>query len=105
MNDFSVNYQKLDWKDANSYPVGSKIKILREDDSGAKTILLKLPPNFYMEKHSHMTTEQHFILEGEYESGDELYRPGTYQLIPKHITHGPFKSKNGAVILVIWDKE
>ncbi len=26
-------------------------------------------------------------------------------MIPKHETHGPFKSSQGAVILVIWDPE
>jgi anti-sigma factor ChrR (cupin superfamily) len=56
-----------------------------------------------MEGHSHTTVEQHFVLEGEYESEGKVYKAGTYRLIPEHETHGPFKSSKGAVILVIWD--
>ena len=58
-----------------------------------------------MEGHSHTTMEQHIVLKGEYESEGKVYKAGTYRLIPKHKTHGPFKSSQGAVILVIWDPE
>lgn len=103
MNELSVNYQEMAWQDAVGYPSGTKIKVLR-DEGDAKTVLLKLPPDFYMDKHSHITKEQHFVLEGKYESGGKSYHPGTYQFIPGHVTHGPFTSKKGAVILVIWEK-
>lgn len=49
--------------------------------------------------------EQHIVLKGEYESEGKVFKAGTYRLIPKHETHGPFKSSQGAVILVIWDPE
>ena len=52
---------------------------------------------------SHLTTEQHFVLDGEYESEGKLYGSGSYRLIPAHVDHGPFVSKNGALVLVIWD--
>jgi hypothetical protein len=58
-----------------------------------------------MEGHSHTTVEQHIVLKGEYESEGKVYKAGTYRLIPKHETHGPFKSSKGAVILVTWDPE
>ena len=29
----------------------------------------------------------------------------TFYLLPRPVTHGPFKSSQGAVILVIWDPE
>lgn len=38
-------------------------------------------------------------------SEGKIYKAGTYRLIPKHETHGPFTSSKGAVILVIWDPE
>ena len=95
-------YDKSEWKEADGYPSGTMIKILREEE-GAKTVLLKLPEGFFMEPQTHITTEQHFVLEGEYESDGEVYGIGSYQLIPPHTDHGPFKSKNGAVILVVWD--
>lgn len=102
MNEVSINYHEMDWTEATGYPTGTKMKILREEGS-AKTFLLKLPAGFDMEAHAHMATEQHLVLEGEYESGGQKYGPGTYRFIPSRINHGPFTSKNGAEILVIWE--
>ena len=56
-----------------------------------------------MDAHAHMTTEQHFVLDGHYESEEKEYGPGSYRLIPKEINHGPFTSESGAIILVVWD--
>ena len=95
-------YDELGWKQADGYPVGTRIKTLRNDESG-KTILLKLPKGFHMEPHAHTVTEQHMILDGEYESEGEVFPSGTYRLIHAHQNHGPFTSKAGAIILVIWD--
>ena len=72
-------YDELHWEIATGYSEGTKRKILRDDDKG-QTILLKLPEGFYMALHSHITTEQHFVLEGEYQSGGESYPAGAYQI-------------------------
>ena len=95
-------YDELHWEEANGYPKGTRVKTIR-DDGSAKTILLKLPKGFFIDPHSHVTTEQHFVIEGEYESEGKVYSSGAYQLIPAHLDHGPFKSKNGALVLVVWD--
>ena len=95
-------YDELGWENADGYPVGTRVKTLR-DEEGAKTVLLKLPKGFHMEAHTHMCNEQHMILDGEYESEGNVYSSGTYRLIHAHQNHGPFTSKSGAIILVIWD--
>ena len=106
MEEITINYEKMKWTDAPGYPEGSKIKILREGGPGeGKTFLRKIKRGFKMEGHSHTTLEQHFVLQGEYESEGKIYKSGTYRLIPKHETHGPFKSSKGTLILVIWDPE
>jgi len=106
MEETTINYEKVKWTDAPGYPEGSKIKMLREGGSGeGKTFLRKIKRGFKMDGHSHTAVEQHFVLEGEYESEGKIYKAGTYRLIPRHKTHGPFKSSTGAVILVIWDPE
>jgi hypothetical protein len=106
MEEITINYEKMKWTDAPGYPEGTKIKILREGGPGeGKTFLRKIRKGFKMEGHSHTTVEQHFVLEGEYESEGKIYRAGIYRLIPKHESHGPFTSSKGAVILVIWDPE
>jgi len=100
----SVNlFEDKNWEDADNYPSGTKRKVLRNED-GIRTILLKLPKGFYMPPHSHVVTEQDFVLEGEYISNGKVYTKGSYQLFAPHDEHGPFESKKGALILVVWDK-
>jgi len=95
-------YDDLNWENADDYCKGTKRKILR-DENGAKTVLLKLPKDFYMAPHSHITSEQDFVLEGEYISNGKSFPAGSYQIFSPGDEHGPFESKNGALILVIWD--
>ena len=102
MLDVIVNCNSMEWQDAGSgYQEGTKVKILREDDGG-KTMIIKLPKGFKMEGHSHIKNEQHFIMKGQYEIAGEVYSQGTYQLIHNETTHGPFTSKIGAEVLVVW---
>ena len=95
-------FDDLNWEDAEGYADSTKRKILRNEDKG-RTMLLKLPPGFSMAPHSHLTVEQHFVLEGEYKSTGESYPAGSYQIFSAGDEHGPFESENGALILVIWD--
>ncbi len=95
-------FEDSNWEDAKGYPSGTQWKVLRDED-GRKTILLKLPPGFKMGSHSHITTEQHFVLKGEYSSDGEIYPEGSYQIFASGDEHGPFVSETGALILVIWD--
>jgi len=95
-------YDETGWEEAVSYSHGTKIKTLRDED-GAKTVLLKFPKGFHIEEHTHIYNEQHLVLEGEYESGGKVYSAGTYRLIHARNNHGPFTSKGGAIVLVIWD--
>ncbi len=89
---------------ASDHPSGAEIKVLRHGDtSRVRTVLLRLPPNWQMSEHSHTTAEQHFVLEGSYESQGRVFGVGSYRLIPRETEHGPFTTESGAVILVIWD--
>ncbi len=104
MQEILLNYEELLWVEAMGYPNGTKIRILRDEDE-VKTFLLKLPKGFEMDKHCHTaSTEQHFVLDGRYESSGKIYRRGSYRLIPKGATHGPFTSESGAIVLVILEK-
>lgn len=104
MKEIFFNTNEMDWRDAEGYMDKTKMKVLRDEKNG-RTVLLKFPAGFDMEGHTHIHTEQHFVLEGEYEAGGKTYGPGTYQLIPAHTSHGPYTSKEGAIVLVIWDSE
>ncbi|MBW1668793.1 MAG: cupin domain-containing protein [Deltaproteobacteria bacterium] len=102
MEEIYVDCNEMEWTPSMDYPEGTMVKILR-DYEGKKTILLKLPPGFKMEAHSHVSVEQHYVLEGQYEVEGHVYGPATYQLFPPGYTHGPFTSEKGALVLVIWD--
>ena len=103
MNAVSVNANDLKWRAAENYPVGAEEKVLSVGGGIApRTILLRLPPGWIMESHSHRFTELHYVLEGEYESQGERYPTGTFRVIPKEVEHGPFSTEKGAVIMVVW---
>ena len=104
MNETSINSADLSWEKAEGYPDGTMVKTLRRSSSGnALAILLKLPPGFVMDDHSHISAEHHYILEGEYQTKGEHYYAGHYRMIPEHANHGPFRSETGAVVLVLWE--
>jgi anti-sigma factor ChrR (cupin superfamily) len=95
-------FDEMNWEEADNYPKDTLKKTLRDKNS-AKTILLKMPKGFKIGSHSHVTTEQHFVLKGAYTSGGATYPAGSYQIFSAREEHGPFESKNGALILVVWD--
>ena len=102
MKEFKNFYDELNWEIATGYSEGTKRKVLR-DENGARTVLLKLPKGFTMSPHSHVVSEQDFVLEGEYISKGKKFSKGSYQIFSPHDEHGPFESKEGALILVVWD--
>jgi anti-sigma factor ChrR (cupin superfamily) len=104
MKELSIKHQELEWKQAQGYPPGTMIKVLR-DEGGGQTFLLKLKKGFEMEGCTHMAREQQVVLEGGYEVEGRMYSAGFYRLIPKNTAHGAIKSDQGATILVIWDPE
>ena len=95
-------FDQINWEKAANYPEGTFKKTLRDED-GAQTILLKMPAGFRMELHSHVTTEQNLVLKGAFTYNGITYHDGSYQLFNAHEEHGPFYSKDGALVLVIWD--
>ena len=102
MKEFAQNHAEMAWEEAAGYPTGTLMKVLRQDGE-QKTFLLKLPAGFDMEAHCHTpVTEQHIVLEGSYTGQGTTYGVGSYRLIPPGVTHGPFTSDRGAVLLVIW---
>jgi anti-sigma factor ChrR (cupin superfamily) len=105
MKAISINTKEIDWQVAEGYPSGSMQKLLHDGlDSAPRSIILKILPGWRMEEHAHVDTELHYVLEGEYQSGDKTYPTGTFRMIPKHTNHGDFTTVRGAVILVVWTK-
>ena len=104
MQELVAEISEIAWEVATGYPTGTHWKVLRRDSKGEpSTILLKLAPGFDMPAHSHIYVEHHYVLSGEYESQGKRFPAGSYRVIPKHEDHGPFRSTQGAEVLVIWE--
>ncbi len=103
MNAVRVNVNDLEWSGAAEYPTGTEEKVLSIGGNIApRAIMLKLPPGWRMDSHSHRFTELHYVLEGQVESQGQKYAAGTFRVIPKEVEHGPYSSETGAIVLVIW---
>ncbi|MFO7653754.1 MAG: cupin domain-containing protein [Candidatus Krumholzibacteriia bacterium] len=104
MEEIAVNATDLAWEPAEGYPEGTMRKVLRRDaDDKPLTVLLKLPAGFQMADHTHVCTEQHYVLDGEYEVAGRRYHSGHYRMYPAQTSHGPFRTEIGAVVLVLWE--
>lgn len=94
----------MEWQDLNDFPGNAKAKLLREEGkAGAKTMLVRLAVGSEVAEHAHTAAIQHFVVEGEYESGGKTYRAGTYRFIPAHETSAPITTRGGCTILMIYD--
>lgn len=103
MNSIDINVNDMEWKDAIGYPSGAKEKVLSVgSDMAPRIILLKIPAGWSMDSHSHTHTELHYVLEGEYRSQGETYSSGTFRIIPREVEHGPFTSKKGVTMMIVW---
>ncbi len=103
MNSVCIDVNGLKWQPAGGYGMGAEERVLSVGGSMApRTILLKIPPGWRMEAHSHLNTELHYILQGEYESQGKTYQAGTFCVIPKEVKHGAYSTKTGATIMVTW---
>jgi anti-sigma factor ChrR (cupin superfamily) len=102
MKEIYTNSGDMDWQPAEGYPPGAERKVLHDgSDSTPLSFLLKMEPGWMMDAHSHVHTEIHYVLDGEYESKDKVYPAGSFRVIPAHTDHGPFTTMRGAVVLVI----
>lgn len=95
-------FENSDWYDAPEYSEGVKKRVLN-DEKNANPLFLQLPKGFYMASHASIAVEQQVILKGDYISDRKVYHAGTYKIFKAHENHGPFRSKNGALVTVIWD--
>lgn len=103
MNAVSINANEMNWQPALQYPGSAEEKVLSAGGSMVpRTILLRIPPGWSMDRHSHRYSELHYVLEGEYESDGDVHVAGTFRMIPKEVEHGPFRTRQGATVLVIW---
>jgi anti-sigma factor ChrR (cupin superfamily) len=104
MEDFSIIAADVPWEQVTDHPHKMSRKVLRTGPGGAPRVaLIRLEAGFDMDAHSHAHAENHYVLEGMYESQGREHPAGSYRYVPRHSQHGPFRSPSGAVLLVVWE--
>jgi hypothetical protein len=102
--ELTIYTQEKTWEPLSFVPGDAEVKILRSDpERGARTLLVRLLPGGEISAHGYLGVVQHYVVEGEYETGGETFGAGTYRLLPKHARVGTISSQEGAVILMIYD--
>jgi hypothetical protein len=95
------------WETPKGYPEGIAQKIIagRLDETGkmgSRTRLLRFQPGaFTTEPFEHDYWEEVFLVSGTLTVGGEAFRPYTYACRPPHVSHGPFISQDGCLLLEI----
>ncbi|MGD8395422.1 MAG: cupin domain-containing protein [Candidatus Eiseniibacteriota bacterium] len=103
MEPIAVNASDRPWEPVDGVP-GMKRKVLRRgQDQRPRVALLKLAAGFEHDAHAHERAENHYVLEGMYESQGREYPAGSYRYVPRQAEHGPFRSAAGATLLVVWE--
>ncbi|RJP16193.1 MAG: DUF4437 domain-containing protein [Candidatus Abyssobacteria bacterium SURF_5] len=91
--------RELEWVDG-PYP-GVKMKVFPSDiESGTYTILLDVPPGARLEQHDEPLNEVFYILSGTVTIEGKACTEGTYYFTPAGMSHGPFETQEGCLILV-----
>lgn len=99
-----IHTRDLSWQALRSFPGAAEVKMLRDEPSGgARTTLVRVPPGGQIVPHSHIGSVQHYVLEGDYETGGRTFGPGTYRFLPKDANVGPIATTGGVTILMIYD--
>ncbi len=99
-----LNTNEMVWESTPSVLHGAEGKVLRDGtQDGTWTVLLRLPPGWEIRDHRHTSTEERFVLAGEYTIDGVRCGAGTYQMIPAGEAHERATSAFGCELLVRWD--
>ena len=106
MGDRVIHFMKYLHQEAEPIRFPGRVEAMtlcEEEHGGARTILVSLPPGGTVEAHCHLGPVQHFLLGGDYELEGKTFEAGTYQLFPAHANVGEITTKQGALLLIVYD--
>jgi hypothetical protein len=104
MQEQTIYLPEMPWEKLTEFPGEGEAKLLRDQEPAkGRTLLVRLHAGAQITPHSHIGAVQHYILEGEYESGGKIYGAGTYRLLPGHHGVADISTQNGVTILMIYD--
>ena len=98
----NVAVDELPWKPTPTPGIDMKV-LVKDDDTGLLTALFRWQPGTTLALHEHVEIEQSYVLEGEFEDDDGVYKAGNFAWRPKghrHVAHSP----KGALVLCFFLK-
>jgi anti-sigma factor ChrR (cupin superfamily) len=88
------------------YLDGISARVLAEDRKNHLiSVLLKMEPGSKIPGHRHQGLEKCYVLEGDFNIGDQQYGPGDYQEAAPGSIHPEIFTKSGATVLIIGPPE
>ncbi|MDQ8708106.1 cupin domain-containing protein [Streptomyces sp. LHD-70] len=95
-----VKSTELEWEDGGA--PGFWLKMLHKDqETGARTLLMKVDPGAFADTHAHDQTEQVYVLEGSFYDQTQTYRVGDHVVRQPGAGHAT-GSTEGAVTLLVY---
>lgn len=92
----------LPWKKTLTPGVDMKV-LVQDEETGLLTALFRWQPGSVLALHEHVEVEQSYVLEGEFEDEDGVYRAGNFVWRPKGHRHVA-RSPKGALVLCFFLK-
>ena len=80
---------------------GELVRMLLEDRSGYRTMLLQVAPGPLGEDHAHDTIEQIYVIDGDFFDQDASYGPGDFVLRMPGTMHRA-GSRNGCTMVIVY---
>ncbi|MDH5857921.1 hypothetical protein E8K88_05835 [Lampropedia aestuarii] len=98
----NVAVDELPWKPTPTPGIDMKV-LVKDDDTGLLTALFRWQPGSTLALHEHVEIEQSYVLEGEFEDDDGVYKAGNFAWRPKGHRHVA-RSPKGALVLCFFLK-
>ncbi len=95
-----VRRNEGEWRKTPFPGVSAKL-LLRDEQTGNWTWLLKMEPGSTYPSHRHSTMEQCLVLEGEVSFDDQRFTAGDFEAAPAGTRHSALTSPAGCLLLII----
>lgn len=79
---------------------GIAMAVLRENEVGGGTVLLRFDEGARYPLHDHPAGEESFVLEGEVLVGTHTYHEGDYLWTPPGVLHGVTARRNSLILVM-----
>ena len=94
----TVRGDEISWE--RESPFRERKLLLRDWQRNEQTYLVRLIPGAASRPHSHAVQEIVWVIEGEIQMGDHVFRAGDLHVAAPGSYHGEFKTTTGALVLI-----